>query len=850
MIERVVKSATAKALDPDEFISSQPLNFQLYYANKDGRSEIINTVYLEDGNPKLDLYLEVFNESDEEIRFQTSAGKLSTVEAGGNSSASANKCHFSLRWEKDLQIEPSEISVEPAEWQVNYDEDSHFFTLYFLHKSGFVLKPQNSDSDNKSDRVLLTLKNFTANNRAVKSTNVELLYGSGLLLNGGEHFTETLSIKNTISVTNHPDNKNIPLQFRFIGPNTILNDGTTPNSLNLQIINRPPSNNNRPNLLLDKTNSKFIVSFETGDSAEALTTSTIANKVIITSADTNNWKVDPTQNAAEWTVKLNESSKKDKLTSKEAIELNISNLVTGNASGVAYLYITYQNIGGYPDGQLVVPIEKTPFLYRGAQVGIGTTTPAKQLHVVGDLVLGKNDANKKFIFHSRTGNTENNDFLQITSDKSDGQWEWEQGITLKRNGYVGIGTNSPSAKLHVSGGDAIVIGKVGIGTTTPAAKLHVNGNIRLSGQIEGGSDKKLSIYSNTNSTDSRAWIEMWDNSASDRTGELTLTGNCIDFRYGSTTSAMGTTGMRLTSDGKVGIGITTPSDKVHIKDGNLRIDTGSIKSWGTIAFHANTDQSANEDLIKVLKSNGTDVAMLVAHQGNVGIGTTNPSAKLHVDGGDAIISGKLAIRTTNPTIDLAIGDYDTGLKQQGDGKLAICTDGHERVRIEKNGNVGIGTTDPKQKLHVEGRIRLSDVPVWNGGGGCDVTWVANNYDGAHENEHRWNCIAREGSSERYKQNIAPLEDDFQKLLSLQPKQYQMKEGYGDPNTWDFGYLAEDLDKIGLKSLVIYNQSGQPDGIQYKKMCIYLNEVVKSQQSSMERLEEKVNELNEKLISSL
>lgn len=846
MIERVVKSAlgkVGKALDPDELVESNPLNFQLYYADRDGRAEMINTVYLEDGNPKLDLYLEVFNESSGSIDFTShatsSASRLSTVEAGGTSSASAEKCHFSIRWEKDLKIKPSEIEVEQAgQWQVNYDEDSHFFTLYFLSKQPFVLESKNPDND--SDRILLKFKNFTANNRDVKTSNVEFLYGSPLLLNSeGEGFTELISCKNAISVTNHPDDKNIPLQFRFIGPNTILNDGTTQNSLKLQIINRPSSNNTRPNLLLDKANSKFIVDFEIGSGAEALIPSTQANKIKIATSNSD-WKVPLTQNGTAVTVDLKPDSKKDKLVSGEAIELEITGIVTGNPSGVSFLYITYQNIGNYPDGRLVVPVEKTPLLYRGTnglQVGIGTNSPEAKLHVKGGdaLIGGKltstgdatidgkvgigiSSPNEKLevsgnikatgAIQPGAGNAENKGIM-FPKDPGGGGGDaaWiryyarsgeactlEIGISdnaddhialMPSSGSVGIGTNAPSAKLDVSGGDAIVSGKVGIGTTTPSDKLHVDGNIRLSGNINGA-NQKLSIYSNTTAGNSNAWIELWGKASPDsnRTGELSLTGKYIEFRYNSTDSTDGSVGMRLNNEGRLGIG------------------------------------------------------------------TTTPSAKLHVQDGDAIVSGKLAIRTTNPTIDLAIGDNDTGLKQQGDGKLAIYTDNVERVRIGNNGNVGIGTTDPKQKLHVQGRIRLSDVPVWDGGGGYDLTWVAHGYDGANENDSRWNCIAREGSSERYKQNIAPLEDDFQKLLSLQPKQYQMKEGYGDPNTWEFGYLAEDLDKIGLKSLVIYNQSGQPDGIQYKKMCIYLNEVVKSQQSSMERLEEKVNELNEKLMSSL
>jgi hypothetical protein len=60
----------------------------------------------------------------------------------------------------------------------------------------------------------------------------------------------------------------------------------------------------------------------------------------------------------------------------------------------------------------------------------------------------------------------------------------------------------------------------------------------------------------------------------------------------------------------------------------------------------------------------------------------------------------VGIRNNDPRIHLAIGDNDTGLQQQGDNELAIYTDNAERVRVNKQGSVGIGTNSPAAKLHV------------------------------------------------------------------------------------------------------------------------------------------------------
>lgn len=156
---------------------------------------------------------------------------------------------------------------------------------------------------------------------------------------------------------------------------------------------------------------------------------------------------------------------------------------------------------------------------------------------------------------------------------------------------------------------------------------------------------------------------------------------------------------------------------------------------------------------------------------------------------------------------------------------------HENsITISEAGNVGIGmATLPPYKLSVEGRIALTDVPVWDGTDDNDLTW-----DGY--------AIGREGSSRRYKQNIRPFDEDFRNILKLQVKQFQMREGYGNPEKDLFGYIAEDVEEVGLTKLVTHDAEGRPDGIKYKKIAIYLNEIVKEHEQDIAKIKSEFSKL--------
>ena len=131
--------------------------------------------------------------------------------------------------------------------------------------------------------------------------------------------------------------------------------------------------------------------------------------------------------------------------------------------------------------------------------------------------------------------------------------------------------------------------------------------------------------------------------------------------------------------------------------------------------------------------------MILANNGNVGIGTTKPAAPLHVAqhvavGPFSATGGQGGIDVTGPVAEL--GFVRRTLKswpanpQAGDRFVWYNPDGTARLwtqrnrdllTIDSNGNVGIGTTKPKAPLHVSQYIAVGPFSATGGQGGIDVT---------------------------------------------------------------------------------------------------------------------------------
>lgn len=204
-------------------------------------------------------------------------------------------------------------------------------------------------------------------------------------------------------------------------------------------------------------------------------------------------------------------------------------------------------------------------------------------------------------------------------------------------------------------------------------------------------------------------------------------------------------GNSYVSSGNFGVGTSTPNARLYVNGGDmvinnsgvgiLRGDNSNHGSGG--ALKVSSSNNAAEQYVQLGRAySGTGEFFphltIMANNGNIGIGTTNPTQKLEVSG-SALFQGMISssisddgggkIQLVNPSktangiastwaIYNMTGVYGNSLQFWAYDNLS-CGTGlcNNRFTIMDNGNVGIGTTIPGNKLDVNGTIHSREVKV-------------------------------------------------------------------------------------------------------------------------------------------
>ena len=266
-------------------------------------------------------------------------------------------------------------------------------------------------------------------------------------------------------------------------------------------------------------------------------------------------------------------------------------------------------------------------------------------------------------------------------------------------------------------------------------------------------------------------------------------------------------------------------DAGNASNGFMKI--GSIFSYLTITDDKINvwDTDGSPDRLW-LNNNGGDIYLSKFESGRVSIGGVVPSTRLHV------------YKNQGEILRLNYGAYKHGFMSfwEGGGSkrtgwLGFPNDGSDDLYFtnENTGSIVLYNDPEYIELTPDGRLFASGLRFI----GDKKNMQYNSSTGE---------IGYDNSSRRYKTNIQTLEDNWAKILDTRPVKYTRPNS---PEYWEYGYIAEEVDSIGLTNLVGYDPKGIPDDVKYDRMVIYLTELVKIQNKRIETLEQDILELKAK-----
>jgi hypothetical protein len=151
----------------------------------------------------------------------------------------------------------------------------------------------------------------------------------------------------------------------------------------------------------------------------------------------------------------------------------------------------------------------------------------------------------------------------------------------------------------------------------------------------------------------------------------------------------------IDSKGNVGIGTTTPEATLDVT-GTSRLGRGVAESW----FPYTDNNAYISGKQTIIRSDNSQEFVRINPTGNVGIGVTDPAARLDVAGTSRLGRGIAESWFPYSDNNAYISGNQTIIRSDGSGGY------QEFVRINPKGNVGIGTTSPSEKLHVAGTVKI------------------------------------------------------------------------------------------------------------------------------------------------
>ena len=405
-------------------------------------------------------------------------------------------------------------------------------------------------------------------------------------------------------------------------------------------------------------------------------------------------------------------------TNGTSVSISTSLSTTDNVDFIAYEGVS----AGVVDGvNRWTSVGSSIYNNNSGNVGIGTEKPNSKLQVFGGIVAGDatsgTNSSGFSIFRPYDSTPRTIAIVEDDTKLRIGGGAWDSiifrtaplnkaRVAITSTGNVGLGgTEEPTQILQIAGNNSSRTIQYGDNSTGYfISRTDVN---------RGGADQALHIHDFRWNGTSVARIKGL-------TGDDTINKDNGVLTFETTNGAGLAERVRITSTGDVGIGVTNPDELLEVA-GNIKLGASS----GTAEFYTDlpelrigVDKNNNNSDSDITFYTNNSEKVRINNDGDVGIGTSVPSRKLHIydASGDAQVRIESVASGTDAKLDLLANS--TGVSQirfgdeasvnvgfivytHSDDTLAFRTNGvNNRMLLDSSGNLGIGSASPGSRLHV------------------------------------------------------------------------------------------------------------------------------------------------------
>jgi hypothetical protein len=401
-------------------------------------------------------------------------------------------------------------------------------------------------------------------------------------------------------------------------------------------------------------------------------------------------------------------------------------------------------------------------------------------------------------------------------------------MSVKSNGSIGMGTQSPSAGLEVSNAD----NTLGAGTIFATTFTNAGTSLFVGRRARGTSAAPTAVQTGDNLVGYLAQGHTGSGFSGTRGGMFvsaaenwTSTAQGTSLNFNTTLNNTTTPGTKMTIDnaGNVGIGTFFPDAPLEVNR------TGTDAAFEATVYTAG---SGNANPVFFTRyANGTSAAPTATQTGNI-LGAWIASGYGATGFGD--ISGGMGVVAMENFTDTAHGGA-TGFLSTPIGSTTPAL----HMAVLPSGFVGIGdwtipggTPTAADRLQVFGDIRVGD----SGTNGCLKRFDGNFLVGT--------CV----SDRRFKKNITPFGSVLDRITALQPVHFDWRAAefpdrhFGDSRT--YGLIAQDVEEV-LPELVVTGEDGFK-AIDYTKLPLLTIQAVKELKAENDELRAKNDALKDRV----